>query len=505
MTGVINVLHVDDELIFLQLTEKYLKVLGGEELKVYSLSDPLKVFKELEEKSFDVIVTDYQMPGMDGLELLGMLRDQNNDIPVIIFTGRGREEVAIKALNLGASYYIDKGGDPKSQFMELRHVIRQVVRHKRMEKALSENEERYRIIFDESPVSLWEEDFSAVKRYFDHLRADGIENLRQYLDDNPHEIAKLTQMVKIIDVNSTTLKVYNARNITEFFEGLNTFFDEEATFLFKEELVALFNGQTVYQNEFPGYKLTGEKINVIVRLSVVSGYEETLSKIIVSVIDITQLKTVEETLRKQKEELSEFAHFIAHDINNCLTTIEGYTQLLDLEYDETHIISRQIKYMKELLSRSLTLADAGLAVEKNSIGDLNYLVTQVAQTTIPRNIVFSHEELPKILCDEEKLAQVFRNIFENAIIHGKPNRIEIKIMTDDEYVQILVINDGVPIPPKIQEKIFNYGFTTLKDSMGLGLSIVRKIIEAHGWYISVQSSHEQTFFQISIPLRELRK
>ena len=83
MTGVINVLHVDDELIFLQLTEKYLKVLGGEELKVYSLSDPLKVFKELEEKSFDVIVTDYQMPGMDGLELLGMLRDQNNDIPVM--------------------------------------------------------------------------------------------------------------------------------------------------------------------------------------------------------------------------------------------------------------------------------------------------------------------------------------------------------------------------------------------------------------------------------------
>ncbi len=70
---------------------------------------------------------------------------------------------------------------------------------------------------------------------------------------------------------------------------------------------------------------------------------------------------------------------------------------------------------------------------------------------------------------------------------------------------ILIINDGVPIPPKIQERIFDYGFTTLKDSMGLGLSIVRKIIEAHGWFISVQSHHEQTFFQISIPLRELRK
>ncbi|MHA2246117.1 MAG: response regulator [Candidatus Hodarchaeales archaeon] len=505
MTGVINVLHVDDELSFLQLTEKYLEIIGGEELKVLSLSDPLKVFKELEEKPFDVIVTDYQMPGMDGLELLSRLRDQNNDIPVIIFTGRGREEVAINALNLGASYYIDKGGDPQSQFIELRHVIQQVVKHKRIEKALSENMERYRIIFDESPVSLWEEDFSAVKNYFDHLRAQGITDLRQYLDENHHEVEKLTQMVKIIDVNTTTLKVYNAKDISEFHEGLDTFFDEESTFLFKEELIALFNGATVFQSEFPGYKLTGEKINVIVRLSVVSGYEGTLEKIIVSVIDITQLKTVEETLRRQKEELSEFAHFIAHDINNCLTTIEGYTQLLDLEYDETHIISRQIKYMKELLSRSLTLADAGLAIEKSSIVDLNYLIDRVVQTTIPKSIVFSHDKLPEVLCDEEKLAQVFRNIFENAIIHGKPNKIETKIMKDNEYLKILVINDGVPIAPKVQERIFDYGFTTLKDSMGLGLSIVRKIIEAHGWYISVESSHEQTSFQISIPLRVLRK
>ena len=67
------------------------------------------------------------------------------------------------------------------------------------------------------------------------------------------------------------------------------------------------------------------------------------------------------------------------------------------------------------------------------------------------------------------------------------------------FNHILVINDGEPIPIRIQEKIFDYGFTTISKNMGLGLSIVKKIIEPHGWYISVQSSQQKTYFQISIP------
>ncbi|MFX1283931.1 MAG: response regulator [Promethearchaeota archaeon] len=498
----INVLHVDDEPSFLFLTKKYMSILGGNELQVHPLSESIKVFERLKEIDFDVIVTDYQMPGMDGLELLSKLREQKIDIPVIIFTGRGREKVAINALNLGANYYIEKSFDTESQFGELRHVIKQVVKHRRMEKALIESEERYRIIFDESPISLWEEDFSAVKRYFDQLKAKGITDLSHYLDKHPHEVEKITQMVNIVNVNYTTLKLYKAKNITEFFKGLSGFFDEEATVLFQEELVALFDGKTTYQNEFPGYKLTGEKIDCIVKLSVVSGYEETLEKIIVSVIDITKLKKVEKKLRRQKEELSEFAHFIAHDLSNCLTTIEGYTQLLDIEYDETHIISKQIDYMKSLLTRSLTLADAGLAVKKDQDIDLNLLIERVAESNIPKNIIFNHDKLPTILCDQERLAQVFKNLFENAIIHGKPHKIMIKLEEAEKFLKILIINDGFPIPAEIQKRIFDYGFTTQKESMGLGLSIVRKIIEAHGWYITVQSDKESTFFEIFIPLQE---
>jgi len=500
MDHLISVLHIDDEITFLELIKRYMKGVGNNELTIYSLTDPFQVFEVLESHSIDVIITDYQMPGMDGLELLQQLRTQNNTIPVIFLTGRGREEVAIQALNLGANHYLEKRGEIKMLCGELYHIIRQVVHHEQMERALIESEERYRIIFNESPVSLWEEDFSLVKQYFQSLKAQSVSDLRRYLEQNPEEVAKLSKMVRIINVNNTTLKLYNARTKEEFYAGLPAFFNDQALELFKEELNALFNGETVYQSEFPGYKLTGEMIDVIVRLSVIPGYEDTLEKVIVSVIDITDQKQVENTLRRQKEELSEFAHFISHDINNCLTLIEGYIGLLDLDYDASTIIDHQVDYMKRLMSRSLMLADAGLSIEKNAVVDLNHLVKRVAKVTIPKTISFLVQPLPSVLCDEERLAQVFKNLFENAVIHGIPNKISVQSVNDDEGVFILILNDGTPIPQEIQNQIFDYGFSTSKDSMGLGLPIVKKIIEAHGWKIAVHSNSERTLFQIKIPM-----
>jgi DNA-binding response OmpR family regulator len=74
---------------------------------------------------YDVIVADYLMPEMDGIEFLKGLRASGCTIPFIIFTGKGREDVAIEALNSGADFYLQKGGNPRSQFAELGNMIRQ--------------------------------------------------------------------------------------------------------------------------------------------------------------------------------------------------------------------------------------------------------------------------------------------------------------------------------------------------------------------------------------------
>jgi len=105
----------------------------------------------LKSANYDAIVSDYQMPGMNGIDLLRQIRSTGNSIPFILFTGRGREEVVIQALNEGADYYLQKGGDPLSQFAELTHKIHQAVTRKHAEEVLRESEARFRTLLQHIP------------------------------------------------------------------------------------------------------------------------------------------------------------------------------------------------------------------------------------------------------------------------------------------------------------------------------------------------------------------
>nr|WP_304364216.1 PAS domain S-box protein [Methanocalculus taiwanensis] len=120
-----HLLHVDDEPLFLELTEIYLNRSG--DMMVTSCSSAAEALRLVETEDFDGIISDYQMPGMNGIEFLFELRSSSNNLPFIIFTGRGRQEVVIEALNNGADFYIQKGGDISSQFAELENAIRQAV------------------------------------------------------------------------------------------------------------------------------------------------------------------------------------------------------------------------------------------------------------------------------------------------------------------------------------------------------------------------------------------
>ncbi|WGI17866.1 PAS domain S-box protein [Methanonatronarchaeum sp. AMET-Sl] len=122
-----KVLLVDDEPDFLDLAKIYLEQ-EDIDLEVETTSSIEEALKLIKNNNFDCIVSDYQMPDIDGLEFLELIReDRESDIPFILFTGKGREEVAMKALNLGADRYLQKGGDPRSQFGVLAQAIIQEV------------------------------------------------------------------------------------------------------------------------------------------------------------------------------------------------------------------------------------------------------------------------------------------------------------------------------------------------------------------------------------------
>lgn len=143
----IAVLYVDDEPALLELTTLFLGRNG--DLAIDTALSAKLALEKLRLHPYDVIVADYLMPEMDGIEFLKGLRKAGWAIPFIIFTGKGREDVAIEALNSGADFYLQKGGDPRSQFAELANMIRQAAHKRRAEEALRENEQRYRNVVED--------------------------------------------------------------------------------------------------------------------------------------------------------------------------------------------------------------------------------------------------------------------------------------------------------------------------------------------------------------------
>ncbi len=131
-----HILFVDDETSLLDQAKIFIEKLD-EDLKIEPVSSAEEGLKELSREEYDAVVSDYQMPCMNGLEFLEKVREErDNDIPFIIFTGKGREEVAMKALNLGADRYMQKGGDPRDQYEVLAQAIKQEVEHRVAESLL---------------------------------------------------------------------------------------------------------------------------------------------------------------------------------------------------------------------------------------------------------------------------------------------------------------------------------------------------------------------------------
>ncbi|HYA78000.1 MAG TPA: response regulator, partial [Verrucomicrobiae bacterium] len=144
----ISVLHVDDDVAFLSMAKQCLEMQA--DIEVESVQSVQEALEMLKTKKFDVIVSDYQMNGKDGLEFLSEIKATGITIPFILFSGKGRDEVAVKALNSGAFRYIDKRGALDATYAELASCILQAANYTRAQAMLKDREKRFRAIFDSS-------------------------------------------------------------------------------------------------------------------------------------------------------------------------------------------------------------------------------------------------------------------------------------------------------------------------------------------------------------------
>jgi PAS domain S-box-containing protein len=144
----LHILHVDDDVCFLEVSKQILSMENNFEIDTALSVD--EAFQKMEKQTFDAIVSDFEMPLKNGLEFLRELREQRNEIPFILFTGKGREEVAVEALNLGADRYINKNGSPETVYCELAHAINKTAEQRKSRKLLAASESKYRMLVEKS-------------------------------------------------------------------------------------------------------------------------------------------------------------------------------------------------------------------------------------------------------------------------------------------------------------------------------------------------------------------
>ncbi len=214
----VSVLYVDDEPDLLELAQIFLEQQGDFHVGVStSASAMLRLPLNL---TYDIIVSDYQMPEMDGLAFLKGVRERFGDIPFILFTGRGREEVVIEALNNGADFYIQKGGDPAAQFAELTNKIRYAVSRRKAERELCKINDEIKTAYDQITAS--EEElrgqFEELERSENRIRVS--EEKFRTLFEQSHDALILSTRTRALDCNSQALKLFGYDVKDEFLETL---------------------------------------------------------------------------------------------------------------------------------------------------------------------------------------------------------------------------------------------------------------------------------------------
>jgi len=220
-----------------------------------------------------------------------------------------------------ANLYLKTVRDSKRRPIFLEGIVEDITERKRLEDELERyslhlkelvaertaelraSEEKYRELFEACPVSLWEEDFSAVKQFLDELRQKGVSDLDAYFTNNPQDVAKCAGLVKVLNMNKATLDFYDAQSVDEIIGGLSGVLTEESNRAFVGEVLALVQGKKYYEAEFENKTLRGETKHCNVICAVVPGYEQSLAKVLISIVDLTPQKKLEEELRATKERL----------------------------------------------------------------------------------------------------------------------------------------------------------------------------------------------------------
>ena len=221
--------------------------------------------------------------------------------------------------------------------------------------------------------------------------------------------------------------------------------------------------------------------------------------------DITDRKQRERQLEEQNDRLEEFADVVSHDLRNPLSTAEGWvaaiTDALDGEEPDVETARMGLEHiatshdrMDELIEMLLTMARQGQTVADPEPVSIEDCATDAWATAETGELELAVAGDRTVAADPARLRQAFENLFRNANDHGEASMVTVTTTPDGFAVE----DDGTGIDSDDYEALFEFGYSTDEDGTGIGLAVVKRIIEAHGWRITVDERDDGgTCFEIT--------
>jgi signal transduction histidine kinase/ActR/RegA family two-component response regulator len=408
-------------------------------------------------------------------------------------------------------------------------------------ETVRQSEEHFRHLFDDSPMALWEEDLSLLKKRIDKIRAGGVASFKDYFAQHPEVVTGCMSTVTITTVNRTALNLFKADRKEFLRYGLAAIYGEKNQEAFSKELLALSEGKSEFEGEVLTHALTGEIKHIIVRWVVPPTYEDTFSKVLVGAFDITERRLQEDDKKQSElqalqveklESLSKLSSKLAHDFNNVLMAIFGYSEILMGTLGKE---SKEYPLIEQVLIAARRAADmtqqlmimAGKSKPNMAFLDTTQIIEEMQPVLKGRSLIKSiltfdlKSDLPWIEADPIQIRQMLPILLDNAAeaIGDKVGIITVRTGTFEcqtsclrsihggenlapgTYVYVEVADTGAGMDKPTLSQLFVPFFTTKARKGVLDLSTVLGIMKGHGGAVSVISEvGTGTSFKLLFPI-----
>ena len=383
-------------------------------------------------------------------------------------------------------------------------------------RSVERTENHYRNLFVNSPIAMWEEDFTEVAAFLGALKENGVRDLHHHMSRNPEDLGHAISLITVQDVNHAASELFEAGGRKSLIGNLDPE-DISNTDAFMEQFLAVWRGDSKLDIEIEMVTFEGKALDGILSWRVPTmGSQRDLTRVLVAIADITERKAAETRMAELARSKDEFLAAISHELRTPLTTVYGVAESLQEQYyDMSEEERRELLHLLAVESRDLahliedllvaSRADIGKVVVRRMPVDLQAEVATVLEPIeLEQGIVLEAAIEGWATADPLRFRQILRNLITNAIRYGgEIIRVESKTNLQGSF--IYVWDNGSGIPDESREAIFEpyqraHDRVGLPSSVGLGLTISRQLARLMGGDLTYDYISDWSVFTLRLPL-----